>query len=69
MRTGSFPKLRAGPRRRVAEAPRSKIVEKKDAKGLSDFNDEELLAIIDGRRPDRDHAEDALGGERTISPW
>ena len=44
-------------------------MEKKDAKSLSDFNDEELLAIIDGRRPDRDHAEDALGGERTITPW
>src|SRR5262245_13735371 len=40
-----------------------KIVEKKGAKSLSSYSDEELLAIIDGRHPDGDHAEDGGGGD------
>ena len=43
-----------------------KIVEKKDAKGLSEYSDEELQAIIDGRQPNDDHATDRSGGDSSL---
>jgi len=43
-----------------------KIVEKKGAKGLSDYSDAELQAIIDGRSDD-DHEAEGGGGNRSVS--
>jgi hypothetical protein len=40
-----------------------KIVEKKGAKSLSEYSDEELQAIIDGRHPEDDHEGDGGGGD------
>jgi hypothetical protein len=42
-----------------------KIVEKKGAKGLSDYSDAELQAIIDGRSDD-DHEAEGGGGNRFL---
>jgi hypothetical protein len=40
-----------------------KIVERKGTKGLSDYSDEELQAIIDGRQPEHDHTAERSGGD------